>query len=112
MDVDSLEEHVEPQPTESFEQLAEAPASSSSGPRPGLLLGAEVPVPLLAIEDAKSEDYYRASDQIRGALDTLGEQLQHKMDEQQAEWVYFKEGRPASAQAPELTWMVESSTTM
>ena len=63
-----------------------------TAPRPGQLLGAEVPVPLLAIEDAKSEEYYRASDQIRGAGVQLGEQIQHhNMEEQQAEWVHSTE---------------------
>ena len=46
---------------------------------------------LAAIEDAKSEEYYRASGQIRGAVDQLGEQLQQDVEAQQAEWVHFTE---------------------
>ena len=95
MDVDSLdasapqagtEEPDEQPPAESVEHPAAAPAaaaaSSASGQRPGMVVGAEVAVHLLAIEDVKSEDYYRASDQIRGAVDQLGEQLQQNMEEQ------------------------------
>ena len=41
--------------------------------RLGSLLGAEVSVPLLAIEDAKSDECYGAPDMISGALDQLGE---------------------------------------
>ena len=41
---------------------------------------------LLEIADAKPEEYYRASDQIRGALGQLREQLQQDIEAQQAEW--------------------------
>ena len=86
MDIDSLdasaqqadEEHVEQQSTETADQPSAAAASSA--PRPELLLRAEVPVRLLAIEDAKSEEYCKAFDQIRGALDQLGEQLQQDLE--------------------------------
>ena len=44
--------------------------------RPGSLLGVEAPVPLLAIEEAKSDEHCKAADMISGALDQLGEQLQ------------------------------------
>ena len=84
---------------------------------------AEVPVRLLAIEDAKSEEYYKASDKISGALDQLGEQLQQNLEAQQAEWVhsteeykdpwmsfeYANKACHASAQVPDSTWMVRSS---
>ena len=89
MDVDSLdastqqadaeEQEASPQ-TQAADQPAGATSSSSaSGLSPRMLLGAEVPAGLLAIEDAKPEEYYQASDQIRGALDQLGEQLQQNM---------------------------------
>ena len=62
MDVDSLDasapqadaEKQEEQPSsETIDQPSAAAASSASNLRPGLLLGAEVPVQLLATEDAK-----------------------------------------------------------
>ena len=39
-------------------------AGSANAPRPGLLPGAELPVRLLVLEDAKSEEYYKAADQM------------------------------------------------
>ena len=58
-----------------------------------MLLGAEVHVGLLVIEEAKPEEYqvHRASDQIRGAMDQLGEQFQQNMEAQLAEWVHSTE---------------------
>ena len=48
-------------------------------------------MPLLAIEDAKSEEHYKAVDVISGALDQLGEQIQQHLEAQQAEWVHSTE---------------------
>ena len=45
-----------------------AGSSRVAAPTPGTLLGAGAPPGLLAIEDAKPDEYYQASDQIRGAL--------------------------------------------
>ena len=50
-------------------------SSGTSGLSPGTLLGVDVPSGLLAIEDVKPDEYYQASEQIRGALSQLPEQL-------------------------------------
>ena len=58
------------------------PALASS--RPGLLLGVEVPVPLLAIEDAKSEEYYKTAGVISGGWESNSSRtLRH-------EWVHSR----------------------
>ena len=89
MDIDSLdvyaqqadaEEHGGQQPTEATDQPSAASSSCVSGPRPELVLQAEVPTRLVATEDAKSEEYYKVCGQIRGALDQLGEQLQQDIE--------------------------------
>ena len=61
-----------PQAQAADQPAGAASSSSAGGLSPGTLLGAEVPVGFLAIEDAKLQEYYRASDQIRGTLDQLG----------------------------------------
>ena len=89
-----------------------------------MLLGAEVSAGVLAVEDAKPEEYYRASDQISGTLGQLGEQLQQNMEAQLAEWVHSTEEYPglcgfhvsmpvrlAIEQAPGSTWMASSTIT-
>ena len=82
MDVDSqaasipqeeAEDQEAPQEAQPAAEASGATGSSgTSGLSSGTLLGAEVPSGLLAIEDAKPDDCYQASDQIRGALDQLG----------------------------------------
>ena len=46
------------------------------------------------MEDAKPDEYHQASDQIRGALDQLGEQLHQNMGQQLAEWIHSTEDYP------------------
>ena len=52
---------------EAQQQLKLQELPGTSGLSPGTLFGAEVPSGLLAIEDAKPDGYYQASDQIQGA---------------------------------------------
>ena len=85
------DDNEEQEPTEAAAQVDTLATTSSGASRPGSLLGAEVPVPLLAIEDAKSDEYHKAADMISGALDQLGEQLQQHLEAQQAEWVHSTE---------------------
>ena len=124
MDIDSLDaSHVEQPSQRRLISHQQAAAASVNGPHPGLLLGAEVPVRLLAIEDAKSEEYYRASDQIRGALDQLTPAthgvwrpsrqsgfIPQKSIKTCGRHVNMRQ-RPANAEAPGSTWTVTSSTT-
>ena len=73
MDVDSQEATEEADVAQPpVAETSEATGSSGmSGQATGTLLGAEVPPGLLAIEDVKPNEYYQASDQIRGALNYL-----------------------------------------
>ena len=84
MDLNGLttqeDEHKEQEASEVTAQVGILATTSSSVSRPASLLGAEVPAPLLAIEDAKSAEYYKAADMISGALDQLGEQLQQRLE--------------------------------
>ena len=68
--------------------LETAGLSSSSASAPRTILGAEAPPGLLAIEDIKPDEYYRASDQIRSALQNLPEQIQQHEESQLANWVH------------------------
>ena len=65
--------------------------SSSSASAPRTVLGAEAPPGLLAIEDIKPDEYYQASDHIRGALQNLPEQIQQQEESQIANWVHTVE---------------------
>ena len=60
------------------------------------MLGAEAPPGLLAIEDAKPDEYYQASDQIREALQDLPEQLQQNEESQLADWVHSTDEYPSN----------------
>ena len=51
----------------------------------------EAPPGLLAIEDIKPDEYYRASDQIRSALQNLPEQIQQQEESQLANWIHATE---------------------
>ena len=79
------------EPAEAAAQVDTLATTSSGASRPGSLLGAEVPVPLLAIEYAKSEEYYKAADMSSGVLDRLREQLQQHLEALRAEWVHSKD---------------------
>ena len=78
-EADAAQPAVDAQPATDDQPAADlldiASVSSVGAPPPGTLLGAEAPPGLLAIEDAKPDEYYQASDQIRGALNDLPEQL-------------------------------------
>ena len=77
------------------------------------------------LKDAKPEEYYQTSDQIKEALDQLGEQLQQNMEAQLAEWVHSTEEYPqnlwlfhvsvpargANEQVPGSTWTEPSAIT-
>ena len=118
---DDQEASQEAQPA--AEASGAAGSSGPSGLSPGTFLGAEVPSGLLAIENAKPDEYYQAADQIRGALDQPPDQLQQITEQQLAEWVHSTEGYPetlfmlceyaflAREQVPGSTWMATSSTT-
>ena len=56
--------------------------------QPRTILGVEAPPGLLAIEDIKPDDYYRATDQIRSALQNLPEQIQQQEESQLANWTH------------------------
>ena len=47
---------------------------------------------LLAIEDIKPDEYYKASGQIRSALQNLPEQIQNQEETQLATWVHSTDG--------------------
>ena len=79
------------QPGESLESIG---LSGSSASAPRTLLGAEAPPGLLAIEDVKKDEYYQASDQVRGALQNLPEQIQQNEESQLANWVHTTENYP------------------
>ena len=79
------------QPGESLESTG---LSGSSASAPRTVLGAEAPPGLLAIEDIKPDEYYQASDQIRGALQNLPEQIQQHEESQLANWVHTTENYP------------------
>ena len=76
------------------ESLGSTGLSGSSASAPRTLLGAEAPPGLLAIEDIKPDEYYQASDQIRGALQDLPEQIQQNEESQLASWVHTTENYP------------------
>ena len=59
-------------------------------------MGAEAPPGLLAIEDAKPDEYYQASDQIREALHDLPEQLQQSEESQLADWIHSTDEYPTN----------------
>ena len=84
-----LKNDEEQEASQEAQPAVEASGATGSSGTPGLspstLLGAEVASGLLAIEDAKPDEHYQASDQIRGTLDHLGEQLQQNMELQLAE---------------------------
>ena len=65
--------------------------SSSSASVPRTILGVEAPPGLLAIEDVKPDEYYRATDQIRSALQNLPEQIQQHEESQLANWIHTTE---------------------
>ena len=68
--------------------------SSLAASAPRTVLGAEAPPGLLAIEDIKPDEYYQASDQIRGALQNLSEQIQQQEESQIASWVHTPDKYP------------------
>ena len=65
--------------------------SSSSASAPRTILGVEAPPGLLAIEDVKPDEYYRATDQIRSALQNLPEQIQQHEESHLANWIHTTE---------------------
>ena len=87
MDIDGAEEQGSSQQSQAADQSAGATTSSSaSGLSPKMLLPASWPL--------KMQECYQASDQMRGALGQLGEQLQQNMEAQLAEWVHPTEDYP------------------
>ena len=70
-----------------------AALSSSSASAPRTILGVEAPPGLLAIEEVKPDEYYRATDQIRSALQNLPEQIQQHEESQLANWIHTTEER-------------------
>ena len=89
----SAQPTAEGQPTD---PLGVTGLSGSSLSAPGTLLGAEAPPGFLAIEDGKPEEYYRASDQIRGALNDLPDQLQQNEESQLADWTHSPDEYPTN----------------
>ena len=81
------------------ESLGSTGLSGSSASAPRTLLGGVAPPGLLAIEDFKPDAYYQASDEIRGALQDLPEQIQQNEDSQLASWVHTTD------ECPESLWM-------
>ena len=73
--------------------------SGSSASAPGtlfFLLGSKAPPGLLAIVDAKPDEYYQASDQIREALSDLPERLQQNAESQLVDWVHSTDEYPSN----------------
>ena len=71
--------------------MVTAGLSSSSASAPRTIHGAEAPPGLLAIEDTKPAEHYRASDQIWSALHNLPEQIQQQEETQLANWTHTTE---------------------
>ena len=89
LDASAAQAEVDEDEHEATEVAAQADTlatTTSSASRPGLLLGAEVPVPLLANEDAKSEEYHRTAGTVSDALE-----LQQSLGAQQSELAHSTE---------------------